>query len=114
MTVAQKLPQEHEDHHHDQSDGEHSVNCTSLTEARMVCVRSVMTATLIAGGIAACSWGSAALTRSTVSMTLAPGCLKTISRMPRRPFGQAAELGVLRRRRRRWPMSRMRTGAPFR
>ena len=30
-----------------------SVNCTSLTEARMVCVRSLMISILMAGGIAA-------------------------------------------------------------
>ena len=46
----------------------------------MVCVRSARMLTSIAGGIAACSRGSAALMRSTVSMTLAPGCLKMISR----------------------------------
>ena len=50
-----------------------SVNCTSPTEARMVSVRSEMTLTLMADGIEACSTGSIALIRSTVSMTLAPG-----------------------------------------
>ena len=38
-----------------------SVNWTSATEARIVCVRSLRTSTLTAGGIAACSCGSAAL-----------------------------------------------------
>src|SRR3984885_12445273 len=57
-----------------------SVNCTSATEARMVCVRSTITTVLIEGGIDASSRGRVALMRSTVSMTLAPGCLK-ISRM---------------------------------
>ena len=56
----------------------------------MVCVRSMMVLTWIDGGIAASSRGSACLIRSTVSMTLAPGCLKMISRMPRLPFCQAA------------------------
>jgi len=56
-----------------------SVNCTSCTEARIVTVRSTIVSTLTEGGIAARNAGSAALTRSTVSMTLAPGCLKTNS-----------------------------------
>ena len=50
-----------------------NVNCTSETEARMVSVRSETIDTLMAGGIEASSTGSIALTRSTVSMTLAPG-----------------------------------------
>ena len=52
-----------------------SVNCTSSTAARMVVVRSLMMPILIAGGIAATSRGSSDLILSTVSMTLAPGCL---------------------------------------
>ena len=51
------------------------VNSTSLTEARMVCVRSTMVFTWMFGGISASSFGSAALMRSTVAITLAPGCL---------------------------------------
>ena len=50
------------------------VKRTSLTEARMVCVRSDWIVTWMSFGIAACNWGSIALTRSTVAMTLAPGC----------------------------------------
>ena len=50
-----------------------SVNCTSLTEARMVSVRSEMILTLTAGGIDAWSTGIIALIRFTVLMTLAPG-----------------------------------------
>ncbi len=57
-----------------------SVNSTSLTEARMVTVRSRMVSTLMAGGMVAVRRGSCALIWSTVSMTLAPGCLKTSSR----------------------------------
>src|SRR5262249_1157429 len=63
-----------------------SVNWTSCTEARMVVVRSRMVSTLMAGGIRAVSCGSSALIWSTVSMTLAPGCLKTASMMPRLLF----------------------------
>jgi hypothetical protein len=48
--------------------------CTSCTEARMVTVRSVSTATSIDAGSAAWSCGSWRLMRSTVSITLAPGC----------------------------------------
>ena len=47
--------------------------CMSLTEARMVVVRSVSTCTSIDAGSVLCNWGSKALMRSTVSMTLAPG-----------------------------------------
>src|SRR6202045_2953652 len=50
-----------------------NVNCTSATDARMVWVRSEMTETLTAAGIEASSTGIIALTRPTVSMTLAPG-----------------------------------------
>ena len=50
-----------------------SSNSTSVTEARMVVVRSVSTATSIAGGRVACSDGSSALMLSTTWMTLAPG-----------------------------------------
>src|SRR3954454_18286444 len=47
--------------------------CTSCTEARIVTVRSVSTATSRAAGSDACSCGSWRLMRSTTSMTLAPG-----------------------------------------
>ena len=73
-----------------------SVNCTSRTEARMVCVRSMTMLTWIDGGIAASSRGSAALIRSTVSMTLAPGCLNTSSTMPRLAVLPGRKLLVLR------------------
>ena len=46
---------------------------TSSTEARMVVVRSPSTRTSMEAGSDACSCGSSAFTRSTVSMTLAPG-----------------------------------------
>ncbi len=55
----------------------------------MVSVRSDRISTLIAGGITARSRGSAALTLSTVSMTLAPGCLKTTSSTARLLLSQA-------------------------
>ncbi len=60
-----------------------SVDSTSLTAARMVCVRSISVSTLTVGGIAACSLGSARLMASTVSITLAPGCLVITRIMPR-------------------------------
>ena len=56
---------------------------TSWTEARMVWVRSARTCTAIAGGMSACSAGRAALMRSTVWMTLAPGSLNMTSRIER-------------------------------
>ncbi len=50
-----------------------SSNCTSVTDARMVTVRSVSVATSTAAGREAVSCGSRRLTRSTTSMTFAPG-----------------------------------------
>jgi hypothetical protein len=50
-----------------------SVSSTSLTEARMVVVRSLRTASLAAGEIEACNCGTSARTLSTVSMIFAPG-----------------------------------------
>src|ERR1700744_1002415 len=58
-----------------------NVNCTSATAARIVSVRSMIVLTWIEGGMDASSRGSDDLMRSTVSMILAPGCLKMISRM---------------------------------
>ena len=89
------------------------VICTSSTAARIVSVRSLMILILIVGGIAAISFGSSALIRSTVSMTLAPGCLKMTRNTPRSPFAHAARLlssGPVTAR----PMSRMRSGPPLR
>ena len=62
------------------------VNCTSWTEARMVCVRSSSVSTCTLGGIAATSRGSRALIASTVSRMFAPGCLKITRMTPRCPF----------------------------
>ena len=79
----------------------------------MVCVRSDRVKILIAGGIVACRRGSSALIRSTVSMTLAPGCLKMTRTTPRLPSAQAAcvvSCGPVTA----WPMSRTRSGAPLR
>ena len=49
--------------------------CTSLTEARIVAVRSDRMVRSISGGIQLCSSGSTARTLSTVSITLAPAAL---------------------------------------
>ena len=51
-----------------------SVNWTSLTEARMVSVRSVRIWILIDAGIVTCNWGRMALMLSTTAMMFAPGC----------------------------------------
>ena len=56
---------------------------TSCTEARMFWVRSTRMLTETDGGIAALSFGSAALMRSTVAITFAPGCLVMNSTIPR-------------------------------
>ena len=50
-----------------------SVNCTSLTEARIVVVRSETMESLIPGGIEASSCGNSFRIRSTVWITLAFG-----------------------------------------
>ena len=52
---------------------------TSFNDARIDGVRSEAIFKLIAAGMEACSCGKIALMRSTVSMTLAPGCLDMIS-----------------------------------
>ncbi len=65
-----------------------SVISTSRTEARMVRVESTTTARWIAGGIEAWSCGSTARMRSTVSMMLAPGWRKMISRIAGLPFAR--------------------------
>ena len=69
-----------------------SVHSTSSTLARMVVVRSEMVVTRMSGGIHASSCGSAARTRSTVSITLAPAVLVSVSRMARFVPCQAASL----------------------
>jgi len=65
------------------------VNSTSFTDARITCVRIDDRADMHDGGIDASSAGNAALMRSTVSITLAPGCLNASSSTPRLPFCQA-------------------------
>src|SRR5580692_3959211 len=63
-----------------------SVRSTSLTEARIVVVRSRTTVTSIPYGMDALIDGSSAVIRSTVAMMLAPGCRKMISITARLPF----------------------------
>ena len=63
-----------------------NVYSTSCTDALMVMVRSLMRSTLIPGGMDAMALGNIAFTRRTVSMTLAPGCLKIIRITPGLPF----------------------------
>ena len=55
-----------------------NVNSMSLMLLRMVPVRSDSTVTSISGGIQERSSGSAARTRSTTSITLAPAVLVTV------------------------------------
>ena len=89
-----------------------SVNCTSLTEARMVWMRSDRTDTLMVGGIDASSCGSNALIRSTVAITLAPGCRMIGMMIARCPFIQPPSRSFSGPET-AWPMSRTRTGEPF-
>ena len=101
-----------------------SVISTSLTEALMVWVRSTRMWMSMPGGMSACRPGSAASIRSTVLMTLAPGCLKMTSRMRLAALQGRVGVGLARDRPRRRsgcsrrsatasPMSLMRTGAPL-
>ena len=89
-----------------------SVNSTSCTAALMVVVRFAMMSTLIDEGTDAMACGSRFSTRCSASMTLAPGCLLTSSRMPLRPFCQAVSR-VFSGPSTAMPMSRMRMAAPF-
>ena len=57
-----------------------SVRSTSITEARIVAVRSNTIVRSIAAGMEALSEGSACWMRFTVSMMFAPGCRKTINK----------------------------------
>src|SRR5271154_7311946 len=59
-----------------------SVRSTSLTDARMVVVRSSIMVNSIAAGMEAFKEGMEARMRSTVSMILAPGCRKMINKTP--------------------------------
>ena len=89
------------------------VSCTSSTDARIVCVRSLRMFTFTAGGIEAIRRGNCALMRFAVSMTFASGCLKMMRKTPRLPFAQA----VLRTSSGpaiACPMSLTRNGAPLR
>ena len=79
----------------------------------MVWVRSLSVNTLMPGGIVARNFGSAALILSTVSMTLAPGCLKMTRMIPRLPSAHPAcvvSCGPVTA----CPISRTRSGAPLR
>ena len=63
-----------------------SVLSTSLTEARMVVVRSRTMVVSMPSGMDAWINGSCARTRSTVSMMLAPGWRKMMTVTARLPF----------------------------
>ncbi len=89
-----------------------SVACTWRNEARIVVVRSSTTPSSIEGGIEARSDGSRSITRSTVSMMLAPGCRYITMSTARLPLAKppvrtsSTELSTS-------AMSPSRTGAPF-
>src|SRR3974390_1386810 len=59
------------------------LSSTSWIEERMLELRSNTTSRLIDAGIEARSAGRVAMTRSTVSITLAPGCRQTSTRIAR-------------------------------
>ncbi|CAB5723950.1 Uncharacterised protein [Delftia tsuruhatensis] len=94
-----------------------SSSCMSSTEARMVTVRSVSTCTSSEAGSVSLSWGSRALMRSTVSITLAPGWRRMLRITPARepPSGVPAQAArrVFSASSTVWAMSDRRTGRPF-
>ena len=73
------------------------VRCTSLTEARMVVVRSLSTVMSIDAGMDACNCGSTSRTRSTVSTMFAPGWRKMYTITAGLPFDEADVAHVLHR-----------------
>ncbi len=102
-----------------------SVNSTSFTDARMFWERSLIELTETVGGIAARSRGIAPMIRSTVSSTFAPGCFviaRMIVRSLRRslssgapaPLNAHAATFTFSGPSTAVPMSRTRTGAPWR
>ena len=88
-----------------------SVISTSWIAARIVVVRSMITLRWIDGGIEACSSGSIARTRSTVSMMLAPGWRKRQQDDAGLPFDEAGVADVFDRI---GNVGRCRRGAPAR
>ena len=90
-----------------------SVRSMSCSEVRMVTVRSNVISTLMALGIEASSWGRIALTRSTVSMMLAPGCLKRKTSTAGLPLASPS-LRKFSTESLTSPTSVSRTGAPLR
>ena len=114
MTVAQKAAQEHEDHRDHERDGEQQGQLHVLDggadRLRAVAQDVDVHARRHRGAQAR---QRSALMRSTVSMTLAPGCLKTTRNTPRLPLAQAAFLASSGPAT-AWPMSRTRSGAPLR
>ena len=85
--------------------------CTSSTLARMVWVRSDRMVSLMSGGIQDLQQRQHALMRSTVSMTLAPTVLVTVSRIAgllAEPGGEAGVGDAVDRRWRRRPAARWR------
>ena len=72
-----------------------SVFSTSATLARIVVVRSLMVRTTMSGGNHASSCGNCACTRSTVSITLAPAVLVSVSRIAGCFPSHAASLELL-------------------
>ena len=67
-----------------------SARSTSVIEARMVLVRSIMTSRLMSPGIEARSWGSSSRTRSVVPMMLAPGWRLSTTNTAGRPLAEPA------------------------
>ena len=90
-----------------------SSNCTSRTEARMVVVRSVSTETWTADGSAPTSCGRSPFTRSTTSMTFAPGWRWMLRITAGTSFLQAACF-TFSASSSTWATSERWTGPPFR
>ena len=93
ITVARRLPRKRKITSTTSTTASTSSKFTSRTDARMVLVRSVSTVTWIAAGSELSSWGRSAFTRSTTSMTLAPGWRWMLTTTAGVRFIQAASLG---------------------
>ena len=71
------------------------MNCTSWIEARITSVRSLTMVSVTPAGMARCRRGSSSFTRSTVSMTLAPGLALDVDDHRRLALIPGADLVVL-------------------
>ena len=109
-----QIAQKEEDDEHDQHDGEHELESTSATEARIVVVRSLRIVILSAEGRLASIWGSSALIPSATCDDIGAWLALDVEDDGRRACRPGGDLGIFRRRARPSATSDSRTGAPLR